>query len=113
MLTVYTTAAGTTSNPTGYTATLHNPLKRIFTIAGGSVLSAFLFFGLPIRRRKAKTLLSLLLLLAIAGAVIGCGGKGAPATPPNPGTTAGSYTVTVTGVNGAITQTTTVALAVN
>jgi len=113
-LTVNTTAASSSSNATGYTATLRNPLKSIFTLGGGGVLSTFLVFGLPICRRRAKTLLSLLLFMTIAGAAMGCGGAAAaPATPANPGTTAGNYTVTVTGVSGAITQTTTVALAVN
>jgi hypothetical protein len=111
-LTVNTTAANNSSNATDHTATLHNPLKRIFTLGGGGVLSAFLVFGLSIGRRRAKTLLSLLLFMAITGAAIGCGGTAA-ATPANPGTTAGNYTVTVTGVSGAITQTTTVALVVN
>ena len=111
-LTIYTTAPASTSNPTGYTAAPHNPLKRIFTLGGGGVLSAFLFSGLSIRRRKGKTLLGLLLLLAIAGAAIGCGGAKA-AAPANPGTTQGTYTVNVTGTSGNMTATTAVTVMVN
>jgi hypothetical protein len=72
---------------------------------------------LPSRRRRTKTLLSLLLLGAFAATVMGCGGAQKPAnpvtTPTNPGTTVGSYTVTVTGSSGALTASTTVAVTVN
>jgi hypothetical protein len=113
-LTIYTTAAASTSSPTGYTVALHNPLKRIFTLGGGGVLSAFLFFGLPIRQRRDKTLLGLLLLIAMAGGAVGCGGAKANATnPTNPGTTQGSYTVAVTGTSGNIKATTAVTVMVN
>jgi hypothetical protein len=100
-------------------------------LGGGNALAAFLFFGLPLRRRRTKTLLSLLLLGAFAAIVMGCGGaqKAAnpvappadpvappanPVAPPaNPGTTVGSYMVTVTGSSRALTASTTVAVTVN
>jgi hypothetical protein len=96
----------------------------MLALGGGSAFAAFLFFGLPLRRRRTKTLLSLLLLGAFATIVMGCGGaqKAANpvttptnpvATPANPGTTVGSYMVTVTGSSGALTASTTVAVTVN
>jgi trimeric autotransporter adhesin len=124
-LTVNTTAASSSSNATGYTATaFRNQRNRMLALGGGSSLAAFLFFGLPLGRRRTKTLLSLLLLGAFGAIVTGCGGgqKAANpvttpanpvATPANPGTTVGSYMVTVTGSSGALTASTTVAVTVN
>jgi trimeric autotransporter adhesin len=124
-LTVNTTAASSSSNATGHTATaFRNQRNRMLSLGGGSAFAAFLFFGLPFRRRRTKTLLSLLLLGAFATIVMGCGGaqKAANpvttpanpvATPANPGTTVGSYMVTVTGSSGALTASTTVAVTVN
>jgi hypothetical protein len=124
-LTVNTTAASSSSNATGHAATVfRDQRKRMLSLGGGSALAAFLFFGLPLRRRRTKTLLSLLLLGVFAAIVMGCGGaqKAANpvmtppnpvATPPNPGTTLGSYTVTVTGSSAALTASTTVAVTVN
>jgi hypothetical protein len=89
----------------------------MFVLGGGSALAAFLFFGLPLRRRRTKTLLSLLLLGAFAAMVMGCGGAQKAAnpvtTPADPGTTAGSYMVTVTGSSGALSASTTIAVTVN
>jgi hypothetical protein len=96
----------------------------MFALGGGGALVAFLFFGLPLRRPRTKTLLSLLLLGAFAASVMGCGGAQKAAnpvttpdnpvtTPDNPGTTVGSYMVTVTGSSGALTASTTVAVTVN
>jgi trimeric autotransporter adhesin len=112
-LTVYTTGTGA-SAPTGYVAKLDKPLKRIFTICGSVAMSALLLFGIPARRRRWKTLLSVLLFASIAGAVIGCGGAtNAAKTPAKPGTTLGAYTVTVTGTSGATVQSTAVTVGVN
>jgi trimeric autotransporter adhesin len=125
MLTVNTTAASSSSNATGHAAlAFPNQHNRVLALGGGSAFAAFPFFGLPLRRRRTKTLLSLLLLGAFATIVMGCGGaqKAANpvttpanpvATPPNPGTTVGSYMVTVTGSSGALTASTTVAVTVN
>jgi trimeric autotransporter adhesin len=117
-LTVNTTAASSSSNASGQAATAfrnqHNPM---LALGGGSALTAFLFFGLPLRRRRTKTLLSLLLLGAFAAIVMGCGRAQKAANPvtrpANPGTTVGSYMVTVTGSSGALTASTTVAITVN
>jgi hypothetical protein len=110
-LTINTTAASA--------AALHNPLEQLFTLGGGVGMAAMLFFGLPIHRRRWKTLLCLLLIAEFAGAAIGCGGTAsstaAPANPgtADPGTTAGSYTVKVTGTSGATMANTAVTVMVN
>ncbi len=118
VLTVNTTAASSSSNATGHAMTAfrkqHNPM---LALGGGGSLVAFLFFGLPLRRPRTKTLPGLLLLGAFAAMVIGCGGAQKAAnpvtTPANPGTTVGSYMVTVTGSGGAQTASTTVTVTVS
>jgi len=82
--------------------------------AGGSVLACLLFLGMPAHRRRWRSVLGLLMLLvALAGGVLSCGGGGGGGGGGgNPGTTAGAYTITVTGTSGTITQSGTVALTV-
>jgi hypothetical protein len=117
-LTVNTTAASSSSNATGQAAkAFRNQHNRMLALGGGGALVAFLFFGVPSRRCRTKTLLSLLLLGAFTPIVTGCGGAQKAAnpvtTPANPGTTVGSYMVTVTGSSGTLTASTTVAVTVN
>ena len=96
--------------------------------AAGATLACVLFFGVPARRRGWQTFLGMLVLLvSVSTFVMGCGGGsggssstggtggsgGGGGTPANPGTTAGAYTVTVTGTSGSIVKTVTVTLAVN
>jgi hypothetical protein len=83
--------------------------------AGGATLAGILIFGIPARRRSWLTLLGMLaLLVGSSGGVIACGGGGSVGGGGggNPGTTAGTYTITVTGTSGTITATNTVALTV-
>jgi hypothetical protein len=110
-LTVDTTAA--TSTP----CNAANQMPRgIPWYAGGSaVFAGLFFFVIPARRRRARAMLGMLFLLAaFAGGVLACGGGGSNACTPTstPGTTAGSYTITVTGTSGALSQTGTVSLTV-
>jgi hypothetical protein len=117
-LTVNTTAASSSSNATGHSVTaFRKKHNRMLALGGANALAAFLFFGLPLRRSRTETLLSLLLLGAFATIAIGCGGAQKAAnpvtTPANPGTTVASYMVTVTGSSGALTASTTVAVTVN
>jgi peptidoglycan/LPS O-acetylase OafA/YrhL len=94
------------------TAALRYPARRDFSIGGGA-LAAFLVFCLPFRRRRWQSLLSLVLLSAIAALCVGCV-SGVPANDPsNAGTTPGSYVITVTGTSGTASVTTTVNLTVN
>jgi hypothetical protein len=86
------------------------PFGSRWYAAGGTALACLIFFGIPARRRA---LLGALVLFAfLVGGVVSCGGKGS-SNSGNPGTSTGSYSITVTGTSGSITQTTTVALTVN
>ena len=78
-----------------------------------AVLACILLFLIPARRRRWLAMLTCSLLLF---AVASCGGSstntGQTGPPPNPGTTPGTYTVTITGASGSLTETGTVALTV-
>jgi hypothetical protein len=83
---------------------------------GGAVLACVFLFGIAPKRRKWRTMLGAqLLLIAFACGMVACGGSKslACASTITPGTTAGSYTITVTGTSGATTATGTIALTVN
>jgi N-acetylneuraminic acid mutarotase len=80
---------------------------------GGAALACLLLFGLPARRRNWRTMLGILMLLvAITGSVMACGGGGNGGGGGIAGTTAGAYTITVTGTSSSITETGTVTLTV-
>jgi subtilase family serine protease len=72
---------------------------RGLTGAGGAVLALLVFLGIPARRRSWRAMLGVLLLLAALGSLSACGGGGSSSGGGggNSGTTAGSYTFTVTG----------------
>jgi hypothetical protein len=83
---------------------------------GSATLACVLLCGIPARRRGWRSVFGMLILLAcISSLLVSCGGGGGGggSTPSNPGTTAGAYTVTITGTSGSSTKTTTVALTVN
>jgi hypothetical protein len=63
----------------------------------GAVLALLVFFGIPARRRGWRAMLGAFILLATLGSLAACGGGGSSGGGGNPGTTAGSYTFTVTG----------------
>jgi len=68
---------------------------------------------MPARRRLAL-LTCVIALISFTGFLSGCGGSSHTSTPTNPGTTAGSYVITVTGTaSGAASATTTVSVTVN
>lgn len=99
MLTVSSTAMSTAA------------LGRRFGASG--VVVAFLLLMMPTRRRRLAPLVCLL-LLAGAGAMTGCSSGQGSSTPTNPGTTAGSYVVTISGTApNAAPSTTTVTVTVN
>jgi hypothetical protein len=105
-LTVSTTASTTALNQT----------RRFFWPSAGSALAVVLLFGIPARRRKWRSLIgAFVLLVAFAGGLVSCGGSsggGGGGGGGNPGTPAGTYTITVTGTSGAVTQTGAVILTV-
>jgi peptidoglycan/LPS O-acetylase OafA/YrhL len=89
----------------------------LFTIGTGVAFGS-LIFGLPIRRRKWKSLLLVLFAIfgvAAGGAMTGCGTGAKPDPPPSgiTGTTAGTYTVTITGASGSTTQKMDLSVTVN
>jgi subtilase family serine protease len=87
---------------------------------GGVAFSALLLLLIPATRRRAlrqgRGLALLLLASATLLAASGCGAggntSGGGGGASNPGTTAGAYTVTVTGTSGTTTANTTVALTI-
>ncbi len=67
----------------------------------GAVLALLVFLGIPARRRSWRAMLGAMLLMAVFGSMVACGGGGGgggTTTITDPGTSAGSYVFTVTGV---------------
>jgi hypothetical protein len=80
---------------------------------GGAALACLLFLGIPIRSRRWRAMIGSIALFAfLIGGLSGCGGGGKQSSG-NSGTTAGLYTITVTGISGQVSETTTVNLTVN
>jgi hypothetical protein len=80
--------------------------------AGGGAFLAFVaFLGIPARRRRWLSMLGILALVVALAGLSACGGKSTPS-----GTTAGSYTFTVTGAGSPAetpAPTTTFTLTIN
>ena len=98
----------TTTVPT--TATLILPKRPgvPWCAAGGATLACILLFGIPAKRRRWRNLLgTVALLVTFAGGVLSCGGGGGGTGGGggSSGTTAGIYTITVTGTSGTTTAT--------
>jgi sugar lactone lactonase YvrE len=77
----------------------------------GAALAAFLFFVVPRRRIRWRAVSGLVFLAAVAGGLVACGGGGSASKtnqPANPGTTAGTYTISVTGTGNDSVRTTAV-----
>jgi hypothetical protein len=75
-----------------------NPL---FAFGGGTTLAVLFFVWLPRRRRTWQSLLGLLLFAFVTAGVSGCSNLGQKTGTT--GTTAGDYTITVTGTSGSVT----------
>ena len=72
--------------------------------------------GAPGKRRWAALLLMALLFISLLPALAGCGGSSAVTTTPppqDPGTTKGTFTITVTGTSGNLAHGTSFSLTVN
>lgn len=110
-LTITTTAP---ISPTSTSSGLVHPKgPGSWYVAGGATLACLLLLGIPARRRSWRTMLGMLaLLVVLAGGVLGCGSTNTFVTPETPGTTEGTYTITVIGTSGAITESGTVSLTV-
>jgi N-acetyl-anhydromuramyl-L-alanine amidase AmpD/N-acetylneuraminic acid mutarotase len=112
------TATLTISTTAAISAALVHPKRPggSWYAAGGATLACLLLFGIPARRRSWRTMLGMFaLLVAIGGGLLACGGgssnSGGGGTS-NPGTTAGTYIVTVTGTSGTTTATVTITVTV-
>ena len=110
------TATLTISTTAATSAALSYPKHRgvPWYAAGGAILSCILLFGIPTRCHRLRMMLGMLAILAtLAGGVVACGGGSSNGGGKvNPGTTAGSYTATVTGTSGSTTATGTVTFTV-
>lgn len=106
-LTITTTAATSA-------ALVSPPRPRLpWYTAGGATMAFLLLFGIPARRRRWRSIFGMLALFAaLACGVIACGGSASAPPPSNPGTTAGAYTITVTGTSGVTTATSAITLNV-
>ena len=115
-LTISTTAATSAAVPA------QNP-GRLWCLTGGTALACFLLCGLSAVRRKWQARFgALVLAMAFLGGISACnsdttnggsGGSGGGTGTGSPGTTAGTYTITVTGTSGSLTETGMVTLVVN
>ncbi len=86
-------------------------------VGGGTALAFLVYLGVPVRRRKWRSMLGLLVLLAALGGLGACGSgggsSGSGGGAGNTGTTPGTYTFTVTGTgNPALTPAPTVIFTV-
>jgi hypothetical protein len=80
---------------------------------GGTALACVLLFGIPRRRYWRALLAAVLLLFALAGGMVACGGSiVATNAASSNGTTPGVYVITVTGNSGATTATTSVTVTI-
>lgn len=91
-----------------------NPAAGAF---GGISVAGLFLLVLPKRRKGWKSMTLTVLMfcglgLCSVGMLTGCG-SGSTKAPAQTGTPAGTYTITVTGTSGAITNSTTFALTVN
>ena len=99
-LTVTTTAASSAENNE----------KDLFWPTGGTALALVVLIAVPRRRRNWLGMAGMFLLCLAIGSV-GCGGgsggggQGGNGGNANPGTTAGTYTITVTGTSGSVSAT--------
>ena len=110
-----TVNGNTTATLTINASTSTSSVQRIswFAASSGATLACVFLLGIPARRRKWRSFLSLI-VLGVLTAGIGCGGGGgggsstsnpAPPAPPTSGSTptaAGTYTVVVTGTQGTV-----------
>jgi hypothetical protein len=86
---------------TQYAVARNQPRQLFWPAAGGSALALALFFTVP-RRRRNWLAMMVLLALTVSFAGLGCSNN---STLAPPATSAGTYTVTVTGTSGSLTLT--------
>jgi hypothetical protein len=70
--------------------------------SGGAVLALLVILGIPVRRRSWRLMLSILALMAALGSMTACTSPLKLTNPSQVGTSAGSYTFTVTGTGSPL-----------
>lgn len=107
ILTISTTA------PSPGSSAQARPSELRWLARGGTALAFCLIFGVSTKRKKWRSVLGLAgLCVVLLCGVQACGGIGGGGQR-NPGTTPGSYTVTVTGTSGTLQQTTIITVIVD
>ena len=106
-LTVTTTAPHTVGS-------ILRPPSRWLPLGGVILVVCLMLLSIPVKRRRLKLTLGLTSICLMAAIAVGCGGGSSSGggTTTDPGTPAGTYSVTVTATSGAITQTATVSVTV-
>jgi N-acetylneuraminic acid mutarotase len=103
------TATATVNTTAPSSSSLARPRGKGWTgVTGeGAVLALLLSFGIPKRQRRWRSMLGAVVLIAVLGTLTGCNaGTGGSGNPPNPGTTAGPYTITLKGMGSDSASTT-------
>jgi hypothetical protein len=95
------TATLTVNTTASQSASLRDP--RV-TVGGGLTLAALIFLFLPRRRRTWRALLALLVFAVLIVGTNGCTSPANQVKTGNLGTTPGTYTVTVSGASGSLTE---------
>ena len=109
-LTVSTTASQSTC-----TAINQTPRGIPWYAQGGAALACVLLFAIAPRRKGRAVLGMLMLLVALVGGILACGGGSQGTACSNvvtAGTTLGTYTITLTGNSNTTTATNTITLTV-
>jgi subtilase family serine protease len=107
---ISSTAAGaatlTITSTAATSAALAHPRRSSppWYAAGGGTLVCLMLFGVPTQHRRWRSIFGIFaLLVVLACGVSACGGGSSGGTPPppsNPGTTPGTYAITVTATSG-------------
>ncbi|HET7102751.1 MAG TPA: Ig-like domain repeat protein [Terracidiphilus sp.] len=108
-LTITTTGAsiGAISHPV--------PPVESWRKAAGAILTCFLWFLIPPRRRRWRNYIGLLVLFVfLTAGLVSCGGNPSSSggVSGSQGTTSGQYTITITGTSGSLTGSNTITLTV-
>lgn len=110
------TIATVASTQSSCTASNQLQRKTPWYAATSAALACVLLLGIAPRRRRWRSMLGMLvLLIGVVGGMFACGGGSKSTACSNivtPGTTPGTYTITITGTSGTIVSTGTVSLVV-
>jgi N-acetylneuraminic acid mutarotase len=110
------TIATTASSSKACTASNQIPSGNPWYVGGGAALAGLFLFVIPKRSRAWRAILCLVLsFVALGGGLVACSSGGGGVACPAivvPGTSAGTYVVTVTATSGATTKTGTVTVTV-